>query len=163
MTIDVGQKIPDVELFILEDGGPKAVSTDALFGGKRVALFGVPGAFTRTCSAKHLPGFVQHADALKAAGIDEVMCLSTNDVFVLDAWGQAYDTDGKVTMVSDGLLSFTRTAGLEVMLRDNGFGHRCRRFSMIVDSGVVASFHTEEPGEFGETSAETLLGGLSGA
>ncbi|MGH1480319.1 MAG: peroxiredoxin [Geminicoccales bacterium] len=163
MTIDVGQKIPNVELFILEDGGPKAVSTDALFGGKRVALFGVPGAFTRTCSAKHLPGFVQHADALKAAGIDEVMCLSTNDVFVLDAWGRAHDADGKVVMVSDGLLSFTRAAGLEVMLRDNGFGQRCRRFSTIVDNGVVASFHTEKPGEFGETSAETLLGGLSGA
>jgi peroxiredoxin len=163
MTIDTGQKIPDVELFVLEDGGSKAVSTDTLFGGRRIALFGVPGAFTRTCSAKHLPGFVQHADALKAAGIDLVMCLSTNDVFVLDAWARAYNANGKVSMVSDGLLSFTRSAGLQVMLRDNGFGERCKRFSMIIDDGVVTHFHTEKPGEFGATSAETLLGDLSGA
>jgi peroxiredoxin len=161
MTIDAGQKMPRVDVFVLKDGSPKAISTDALFGGKRIALFGVPGAFTRTCSAKHLPGFVQHAAALKAAGIDEVMCLSTNDVFVLDAWGWAYDANGKVAMVSDGLLNFTRAAGLEVVLRDNGFGERCKRFSMIVDDGVVTNFHTEKPGEFGETSAETLLGDLS--
>lgn len=161
MTIEAGQKVPKVDVFLLEDGSPKAVSTDLLFGGRRIALFGVPGAFTRTCSAKHLPGFVEHADALKAAGIDEVMCLSTNDVFVLDAWGRAYDANGKVTMVSDGLLSFTRAAGLEVMLRDNGFGERCKRFSMISDDGVVTHVHTEKPGEFGETSAEALLRDLS--
>ncbi len=162
MTIAKGQKIPSVDIFVLEGGAPKAVSIDALFSGRRVAMFGVPGAFTRTCSASHLPGFANNADALKAAGIDEVLCLSTNDVFVLDAWARASDADGKVSMVGDGLLSFARAADLDVMLRDNGFGKRCRRFSMIVDDGVVTHFHTEKPGEFGETSAETLLDDLSG-
>jgi peroxiredoxin len=161
MTIAAGHKIPTVDVFMLKNGAPRAVSTGVLFGSRCIALFGVPGAFTRTCSAKHLPGFVQHAGSLKAAGIDELMCLSTNDVFVLDAWARAHEAKGKVAMVSDGLLNFTRATGLEVMLRNNGFGERCRRFSMIVDDGVIASFHTEKPGEFGETSAETLLGDLS--
>lgn len=162
MTIEVGQKIPTVDLFILKDGRPASVSSEELFGERRIALFGVPGAFTSTCSAKHLPGFVNHADAFSAAGIDEVMCLATNDVFVLDAWGRMYDADDKVSMVSDGLLNFTRAVGLEVILQDNGFGARCKRFSMIINDGVVTSFHTEKAGEFGQTSAETLLADLAG-
>lgn len=130
--------------------------------GKSVALFGVPGAFTRTCSAKHLPGFIDRHDALRAAGIDEIMCLSTNDVFVLTAWAEKFDADGKVSMVGDGCLDFTRAAGLEVDMSANGYGPRCRRFSMIVDDGVVTHMHVEAPGEFGATSAEELLNDLSG-
>ena len=158
--IEVGQKIPTVDLFLLKDGGPSVITSDELFGGKRVAMFGVPGAFTRTCSAKHLPGFVDHADALKEAGIDEVMCLSTNDVFVLAAWAEMHGAEGKISMVSDGCLNFTHATGLETDLSANGFGPRCRRFSMIVDDGRVTHLHLEAPGAFGATSAETLLGDL---
>ncbi len=158
--IEVGQKVPSVTLFSLTDDGPSAITSDELFGGRRIAMFGVPGAFTRTCSAKHLPGFVEQSDALKAAGIDEVMCLATNDVFVLAAWAQLHGADGKVSMVSDGCLEFSRAAGLETDLSANGFGPRCRRFSMIVDNGLVTHLHLEEPGSFGATSAETLLGDL---
>ncbi|MGI9408846.1 MAG: peroxiredoxin [Hyphomicrobiaceae bacterium] len=158
--IEIGQKIPTVEMFMLKDGGPSSIASDELFGGKRIAIFGVPGAFTRTCSAKHLPGFVEQADALKTAGIDEVMCLSTNDVFVLAAWAEMHGATGKLTMVSDGCLNFTRAVGFETDLSANGFGPRCRRFSMIVDDGRVTHMHLEEPGEFGATSADTLLGDL---
>lgn len=157
MTIGAGDRIPDAEVFVLEDGGPKGVSARELMAGKRVALFGVPGAFTRTCSAQHLPGFVSNADALKAKGIDEIMCLSVNDVFVLAAWAREHAADASVTMVSDGSLNFTRAAGIETDMSARGFGPRCQRFSMIVDDGVVTHVHFEEPGQFGETSAEILL------
>ena len=158
--IKVGDKIPSAELFVLKDGGPAAASTEEIFGGRRVAVFGVPGAFTRTCSAKHFPGFVEHADAIRAAGIDEIICLSTNDVFVLAAWAETFGADNKVSVVSDGPMNFTRAAGLETDMSANGFGPRCRRFSMIVDDGTVTAMHLEAPGEFGATSAETLLGDL---
>ena len=158
--VKVGERIPSVELFVLRDGGPASVSTDELFSGKRVAMFGVPGAFTRTCSAKHFPGFVERSDALRAAGIDEIVCLSTNDVFVLRAWAETFGAEDKITVVSDGCLNLTRAAGLETDLSANGFGLRCRRFSMIVDDGLITAMHLEEPGEFGATSAETLLDDL---
>ena len=161
MALEVGAHVPKAELFVLGASGPEKFASDELFAGKRVALFGVPGAFTRTCSAKHLPGFVEKADALKAAGADDVMCLATNDVFVLAAWAQAHGAEDKVTMVSDGCLSFTQAAGLEVDLSANGFGPRCKRFSMIVDNGVVTHLHFEQPGEFGETSADVLLRDLT--
>lgn len=160
--IEVGQTIPTVELFVLSEDGPKSISSDTLFGGKRVALFGVPGAFTRTCSAKHLPGFIAHSQAMRAAGIDEIMCLSTNDVFVLTAWGEQYDAEGTVSMVSDGCMNFTRAAGLETDLSANGFGPRCRRFSMVLDDRRITHMHVEAPGEFGATSAETLVDDLQG-
>ncbi len=158
--IEVGQRIPDVEIFTLTDDGPSATTCGAFFGGRRVALFGVPGAFTRTCSAKHFPGFVEKSDAIKAAGIHEVVCMSTNDVFVLGAWAEMLSADDKVSTVSDGCLNFTRATGLETDLSANGFGPRCRRFSMIIDDGLVTHMHVEEPGEFGATSAETLLNDL---
>ena len=158
--IEVGQRIPIVVLFILKDGGPLPVASDELLGGKRIALFGVPGAFTRTCSAKHLPGFLEHSDTIRAAGIDEVMCLSTNDVFVLAAWAEVHGAKGKVSMVSDGCLNFARATGLETDMSANGFGPRCRRFSMVVDDGRVTHLHLEEPGEFWATSADTLLSDL---
>jgi len=160
MTITTGERIPKVDLFVMTADGPGPISSDDLFGGKRVALFGVPGAFTRTCSAKHLPGFVSGADALKAKGVDEVVCLSVNDAFVMAAWGREHGAEDKVTMVGDGGLAFTRGAGLEVDMSAKGYGLRCRRFSMIVDNGVVTHLHLEKPGEFGETSAETLLNDL---
>ena len=136
--------------------GPEPVSSDLLFNSKRVALFGVPGAFTRTCSAKHLPGFVTHADAIKAKGIDEVICLAVNDAAVLAAWSREHGADGKVAMIGDGCLNFTRAAGLEVDLSAKGYGPRCRRFSMILDDGVVKQLYLEDSG-FGETSAERML------
>ncbi len=160
ITIEIGDRIPSLELFIMTADGPGSILSDELFDGKRVALFGVPGAFTRTCSAKHLPGFVEAAGALRSKGIDEVMCLSVNDALVLAAWGREHGADDEVTMVSDGCLNFTRAAGLEVDMSAKGYGPRCRRFSMIVDDSVVTHLHLEEPGKYGETSAENLLDDL---
>ena len=157
MAIKVGDRVPSMELFQQTADGPAPVSSNDLFGGRRVALFGVPGAFTRTCSARHLPGFVGNADALKAKGIDEVMCLAVNDAAVMDAWAKQHGAEGKVSMVSDGSLNFTRYAGLEVDMSAKGYGPRCRRFSMILDDGVVTHLHLEEAGGFGETSAERML------
>lgn len=158
--IEAGQKFPSTSLFRLTDGAPEAFTSDDFLRAKRVALFGVPGAFTRTCSAKHLPGFIAQSEALRAAGIDEVCCLSTNDVFVLAAWAERFEADGKVSMISDGAMNFTSAAGLQADMSANGFGVRCRRFSMIIDDGTITHMHLEAPGEFGETSAETLLAHL---
>ncbi len=158
--LEEGQKFPAVDLFRLVDGGPQAVASEDLLRGRRIAMFGVPGAFTRTCSAKHLPGFIGNAGALRQAGMDDVICLSTNDVFVLAAWAEQFGADGKVSMISDGPMHFTQAAGLEADMNANGFGVRCRRFSMIIDDGTVTHMHVEAPGEFGETSAETLLADL---
>lgn len=159
MTIQVGDRIPDVELFRAGDDGPETVSSNTLFAGRRVALFGVPGAFTRTCSARHLPGFVGNAEAIKAKGIDEIMCLAVNDTAVLAAWSREHGADGKITMIGDGCLNFTRAAGLEVDMSARGYGPRCRRFSMVVNDGVVERMYLEPEG-FGETSAERMLADL---
>lgn len=159
MTIQIGDRIPAVEVFRMGDDGPEAVSSEALLRGRRIALFGVPGAFTRTCSAKHLPGFVAHAEALMAKGIDQVMCLAVNDAAVLAAWSRQHGADGKVKMIGDGCLNFTRAAGLEVDMSAKGYGPRCRRFSMVLDDGVIEQMYLEESG-FGETSAERMLEGL---
>lgn len=156
MTIQVGDRIPEVTLGIMTENGPDVTHSKDLFAGKRVAMFGVPGAFTRTCSMKHLPGFVNNADALKAKGVDAIICLSVNDPWVMDAWGKAQNVGDKVTMIGDGALNFTRAAGLEVDLNAKCYGPRCKRFSMLVDDGVVTTLHFEDGG-FGETSAENLL------
>lgn len=155
--IEAGQYFPDVELFVTKNGGPDSITSQKLLGNAHIALFGLPGAFTRTCSAKHFPGFLEHRDAFLAKGIDRIICLSTNDVFVLNAWGDKFDNDQKIMLVSDGNLNFTRAAGLEADMSANGFGPRCRRFSMLINNGVITHIHLEAPGEFGETSAETLL------
>jgi peroxiredoxin len=155
--VKVGDKITNVTLFHMTADGPGPVTADELFRGKRVALFGVPGAFTRTCSARHLPGFVGNAEAIKAKGVDEIMCLAVNDAAVMAAWSQTHGADGKVTMIGDGCLNFTRAADFEVDMSAKGYGPRCRRFSMIVDDGVVTHLHLEEAGGYGETSAERLL------
>jgi len=160
MTIKVGDRIPAVTLNVMTRDGPGAVSTDDIFKGKTVALFGLPGAFTRTCSAKHLPGFVLNAAALKKKGVDSVVCLSVNDAFVMGAWAKVQNVGDKVMMVADGSARFTKAAGLDVDMSDKGYGLRCRRFSMIVDDGVVKSLHIDEPGTFEKTAAEVLLGEL---
>lgn len=156
MTIAIGDQIPNLELFVMGDGAPQAIRSGDLFAGKRIALFGLPGAFTKTCSAQHLPGFVNNADTLKSKGVDGIVCLSVNDAWVMDAWGRSQNAEGKVTMVGDGGLEFTRWAGLEVDLSAKGYGPRCKRFSALVDDGVVKTVHFEDGG-FGETSAERLL------
>ena len=157
MTIKVGDRIPSVKVVEATASGPAPISTDDLFKGKKVALFGVPGAFTPTCSAKHLPGFIQNAGALKAKGIDEIVCIAMNDAFVMGAWGANQDAMGKVRMIGDGDGNFTQAAGLELDLTGKGLGKRCKRFSMVVDNGVVKTINVDEGG-FEKTSAETMLG-----
>lgn len=159
MTIGVGDKIPSVNLAVMTDDGPDGVTTDDFFGGKKVAIFGVPGAFTPTCSAQHLPGFVQHADAIKAKGVDAIACISVNDAFVMGAWGKDQGVGDKVTMLADGSGAFAAATGLELDLVDRGLGVRNQRFSMIVDNGVVQSINIDE-GTFEKTSAEQMLSDL---
>ena len=157
MTIKVGDKVPSAMLMEKQDGGPKPVKTDDLFAGKKVVLFALPGAFTPTCSAKHLPGFIQNADAIKAKGVDVVACLSVNDAFVMGAWGDSQGAGGKVMMLSDGNGEFTKALGLEMDATRFGMGHRSQRFSMIVDNGIVKALNIEEPGAFSVSSAEHIL------
>jgi peroxiredoxin len=140
--------------------GIEDVNTDSLFKGKRVALFALPGAFTPTCSAQHLPGFVRNADALRAKGIDEIVCLSVNDAFVMDAWGKAHDAGDKVMMVADGNAQFTLALGFELDASGAGMGTRSRRYSMIVDDGEVKVLNAEAAGAFEVSSAEHLLSQL---
>ena len=139
--------------------GPDGITTDDLFNGKKVILFGLPGAFTPTCSAKHVPGYVQHADAIKAKGVDTIACISVNDAFVMGAWGKDQNVGNKVMMLADGSAEFTKAAGLELDLVDRGMGVRCQRFSMIVDNGVIQSINIDE-GTFDKTSAEQALSDL---
>lgn len=156
MTIAVGDRIPSVTVMRWAENGPEAISTDDLFKGKKVAFFGVPGAFTPTCSAKHLPGFVQSADALKAKGVDAIVCTSVNDVFVMNAWGNDQGCGDTVALVADGDAAFTKAAGLQLDLTGKGLGLRNQRFSMLVDDGVVKVLNIDASG-FDKTSAETLL------
>lgn len=157
MTISVGDKMPDVTLYAMTDSGPDSVSTGDLFGGKKVALFGLPGAFTPTCSAKHVPGFVDNADALAAKGIDSIVCVSVNDAFVMGAWGKDQNAGDKVQMISDGSAELAAATGLELDLTSAGFGMRCQRFSMVVNDGTVESINLETDGGYEVTSAEHML------
>ncbi len=157
MTIQVGDTIPSATLNIMTADGPSAITTDDIFKGKTVALFGLPGAFTPTCSAQHLPGFVANADALNAKGVDSIVCLAVNDVFVMGAWGKDQNVGDKVTLVADGSAQFTKAAGLELDLTERGLGLRCQRFSMVVDDGVVKSLNIDPAGSFEATSAEKIL------
>ena len=157
MSIHVGDKVPSATLMEMQDGGPKPVKTDDLFAGKKVVVFALPGAFTPTCSAKHVPGFVQNFDALKAKGIDEIACVSVNDAFVMGAWGKDQKSDGKVRMLADGNGDFTRAVGLEMDGSRFGMGKRSQRYAMVVDNGVVKELNVEEPGAFSVSSAEHIL------
>jgi peroxiredoxin len=157
MTIKVGDKIPSATLMEMQDGKPTPVTTPRFFSGTKVALFALPGAFTPTCSAKHVPGFVANFDALKAKGVSEIACVSVNDAFVMGAWGKDQKSDGKVHMLADGNGDFTRALGLEMDGTKFGMGKRSQRYSMIVDNGIVTSLNVEQPGAFEVSSAEYLL------
>ncbi len=160
MSISVGDKIPSVQVHVLSGDGPKGILTDEIFAGKTVALFGLPGAFTRTCSAKHLPSFIDHADALKAKGVDQIVCISVNDAFVMGAWGKDRGTGDAVMMVADGSANFAKAAGLDIDMSEKGYGVRCRRFSMLIEDGVVKVLNIDAPGTYELTSAEAMLVGL---
>ena len=157
MSIKVGDKMPKGQFTRMGANGPEPLSTDDLFRGKKVVLFSVPGAFTPTCSAKHLPGFVQNAEALKGKGVDTIACMAVNDVFVMSAWGKSAQADGKVTMLADGNGEYARALGLELDATKFGMGTRGKRFSVVVEDGVVKQLNVEPPGEYGVSSAETAL------
>ena len=162
MTIKVGDRIPSATLKTPSpEGPPKEITTDELFRGKKVALFAVPGAFTPACSQRHLPGFVENADAIKAKGVDLVACVAVNDAFVLNAWSREHKADGKVMMLADGSGDFTRALGLELDLSKGGLGKRSQRYSMLVEDGVVKSLNVEpQPGQVGVSGADALLKAL---
>ncbi|WAT18551.1 peroxiredoxin [Aurantiacibacter sp. MUD11] len=159
MTISKGDKLPDVKLVKATAEGPEAVQSSDYFAGRKVALFAVPGAFTPTCSAKHLPGYVEKADELKAKGVDEIACTAVNDAFVMGAWNKADGSDD-ITMLADGSAEFAKALGLDADFSGYGMGTRSNRYSMIVDDGVVTEINVEGPGEFSVSSAEHMLGQL---
>lgn len=159
MPIKVGDTLPDATLMTMTDAGPKPVKTGDLFGGRKVVLFALPGAFTPTCSNQHLPGYVKGADALKAKGVDEIACLSVNDAFVMGAWGKDQNVGQNVTMLADGNADFTKAIGLEMDGSGFGMGTRSLRYSMLVEDGVVKSLNVESnPAGAEESGAETMLG-----
>lgn len=156
MTIKVGDRLPATNLVKVTPEGPEQVSTTEYFAGRRVALFAVPGAFTPTCSVQHLPGFIAQADAIKAKGVDEIVCTSVNDVFVMKAWGQTSNA-GDITMLADGNANFASAVGLTMDGSKFGMGTRSQRYTMLVNDGVVEQLFVEAPGEFKVSSAEHLL------
>ncbi len=159
MTINVGDKLPKTTLVKATANGPEAVDSEEYFAGRRVALFAVPGAFTPTCSAKHLPGFVEKDAELKAKGIDEIACTAVNDPFVLGAWSKSANADS-VTMLADGNGTFAESIGLAMDGSKFGMGKRSQRYSMVVNDGVVEQLNVEAPGEFKVSSADHMLGNL---
>ena len=160
MTIKVGDKMPAGSLTQATKDGPQKISAEDYFKGRKVVLFSVPGAFTPTCDAKHLPGFVEKAGELKGKGVDAIGCLSVNDAFVMKAWGKAQNTEGKVDMLADGNAEYTKALGLEFDASGFGMGTRGQRFSLLVDNGVVKQLNVEAKGEFKVSSAEYVLGQL---
>ena len=157
MTIKVGDKVPSVTLRQVTAEGLKEIPSDELFRGKRVALFAVPGAYTRTCSQRHLPSYINNAAALKAKGIDAIACVAVNDAFVMGAWGKEHGADGKVMMLGDGSADFARAIGLELDRISAGMGIRSQRYSMLVEDGIVKELNIEPSGEYGVSSAEAML------
>jgi len=160
MTIKPGDKIPAATVYEMGADGPGGVTTAELFDGKTVVLFGIPGAFTPTCSAAHLPGFVNLSEQIKAKGVDDIVCFAVNDAFVMGAWGKDQGTAGKVRMIADGSAELTKKMGLELDLTGKGLGLRCDRFAMVVKNGVVQSIDREAPGAFEVSSAEAQLSKL---
>ena len=157
MAVKVGDKVPAVKIKHKTADGVKDVDTGELFAGKKVVLFALPGAFTPTCSAKHLPGFVDKNADIKKKGVDLVACLSVNDAFVMEAWGKDQKVGDKVMMLADGNVDFTKAMGLEMDGTGFGMGHRSKRYAMVVDNGVVKSLEVEQPGKFEVSSAEAVL------
>jgi len=160
MAIKVGDKVPAAKLQIKTKDGVQTKTTDELFGGKRVVLFALPGAFTPTCSAKHLPGFVNNFQAIKAKGVDAIACLSVNDAFVMDAWGKDQNVEDKVMMLADGNADFTKAVGLTMDGTGYGMGTRSQRYAMVIDKGVITALNVEAPGAFEVSSAESILKAL---
>ena len=160
MAIKVGDKVPAAKLQIKTKDGVQTKTTDELFKGKKVVLFALPGAFTPTCSAKHLPGFVNNFQAIKAKGVDAIACLSVNDAFVMDAWGKDQNVEDKVMMLADGNADFTKAVGLTMDGTGYGMGTRSQRYAMIIDKGVITALNVEAPGAFEVSSAESILKAL---
>jgi peroxiredoxin len=161
MAIQVGDRLPSVTLIKATESGPDSVQSDEFFRGRTVALFSVPGAFTPTCSARHLPGFIEKLDELKGKGVDEVACTAVNDAFVMSAWAKSSGAEGKVTMLADGSGEFAKAVGLDADFSKFGMGTRGQRYAMLVEDGVVKQLHVEQPGEFKVSSAEHLLSQLA--
>ncbi|MBM2853749.1 MAG: alkyl hydroperoxide reductase [Steroidobacteraceae bacterium] len=161
MTIKTGDRIPEGKLKVMGKEGPMNVSAEELLGNGRVVLFSVPGAFTPTCDAKHLPGFVQQAGALRAKGVGKLVCLAVNDVFVMNAWGKAAGVGEAIVMAADGNGDYSRALGLELDARGHGMGMRGKRFALVIEDGVAKQVHVEAPGEFRVSSAEYILGQLA--
>ena len=157
MTIKIGDRIPSVTLTEKQDGGPAPVTTDELFKGKKVVLFALPGAYTPTCSAKHVPGYVEHYGAFKAKGVDSILCLSVNDAFVMGAWGKEQGAGDKVRMIADGNAEFSTAVGLTFDASKFGMGTRSQRYAMLVEDGVVKTLNVEKPGAFEVSDAGTML------
>jgi peroxiredoxin len=160
MSIQVDDKMPAGSFGVMTDDGPGSVSTDELFTGKKVVLFAVPGAYTPTCSAKHLPGYVKNAAALKSKGVDTIACLSVNDLFVMSAWGEDQGVGDEVMMLADGNGDYASALGLELDASGFGMGQRAQRFAIVVDDGVATQLHVEAPGEFKVSAAEFILENL---
>ncbi len=160
MSIQAGERMPSGVFGAMTDAGPGAVSTEDLFGGKKVVLFSVPGAFTPTCSMNHVPGFVDHADEILAKGVDTIACMAVNDIFVMDAWGKDRNVGDKISMLADGNGEYASALGLEMDATGFGMGMRGQRFAIIVDDGVATHVAVEEPGKFEVSSAESVLANL---
>ena len=157
MAISVGDRLPEATFAVMGGEGPDQKTTADIFGGKKVVLFAVPGAFTPTCSKQHLPGFVANADKIKAKGIDAIACTAVNDVFVMDAWGKSAGADGKVVMLADGSANFAKKLGLEMDLSERGLGMRSKRYAMIVEDGVIKALEIEDaPGSAEKSGAEAI-------
>jgi glutaredoxin/glutathione-dependent peroxiredoxin len=157
MTIKAGDKMPEGKFTVMSKDGPKKITTDELFKGKTVVLFSVPGAFTPTCDAKHLPGFVELADRIKAKGVDTIACTAVNDVFVMNAWGKSGGVGDKILMLADGNGEYAKALGLEMNATGYGMGMRGQRFAVIVKDGVATQVHVEAPGEFKVSAADFIL------
>jgi glutaredoxin/glutathione-dependent peroxiredoxin len=157
MTIKVGDTIPSMKLMMATPDGPRETSTEEIFKNKKVVLFAVPGAFTPTCSNRHLPGFVEHAAELKQKGVDTIACIAVNDAFVMSAWGKQQGADGKVVMLADGSGTFTKALGLELDLVGRGMGVRSQRYALVADNGKVTHLGVEQPGGFEVSAAEAIL------
>ena len=160
MAIKVGDKVPDIELQVAGSGGIEKTRTGDLFSGKKTVLFAVPGAFTPTCSAKHLPGFVDKADEIRAKGVDQIVCVSVNDAFVMGAWGADRGVGDKVVMLADGSGELTKALGLDFDGSNFGMGVRSQRYAALIEDGVVKALHVEKPMAFDVSSAESILNGL---
>ena len=160
MTIKVGERAPAGQFKIMSDNGPRDLSTAELFNGKRVVLFSVPVAFTPTCHAKHLPGYLSLGAQLRAKGVDTIACMAVNDVFVMSAWGKASNVGENVLMLADGNGDYTRALGLELDAKGHGMGTRGQRFALVVDDGVVTHLNIEAPGQFKVSAAEAVLAQL---